>query len=61
MRNEDILAYEVAKKLPHTVLSKQRQRAIIEQVVNEPSALTGGNIDREFYEENLKGKGSFNA
>lgn len=54
VRNPDLLAYEVAKQLPHTVLSKQRQRAIIEQVVNEPSAMTGG-IDKEFYEEYIKG------
>lgn len=55
VRNEDLLAYEVAKQLPHTVLTKQRQRAIVEQVVNEPSAMTGGGIDREFYEEYIKG------
>ncbi len=55
VRNPDLLAYEVAKQLPHTVLSKQRQRAIIEQVINEPSALTGGGIDKEFYEEYIKG------
>lgn len=55
VRNPDLLAYEVAKQLPHTVLSKQRQRAIIEQVVNEPSAMTGGNVDKEFYEKYIKG------
>lgn len=55
VRNPDLLAYEVAKQLPHTVLSKQRQRAIIEQVVNEPTAMTGGDIDKEFYQKYLKG------
>lgn len=55
VRNPDLLAYEVAKQLPYTVLSKQRRRAIVEQVVNEPSALTGGNIDKEFYEKHFKG------
>lgn len=55
VRNPDLLAYEVAKQLPHTVLTKQQQRAIIEQVVNEPSAMTGGGIDKEFYEEYIKG------
>lgn len=55
VRNPDLLAYEVAKQLPHTVLIKQQQRAIIEQVINEPSAITGGDIDREFYEKHLKG------
>lgn len=55
VRNPDLLAYEVAKQLPRTVLTKQQQRAIIEQVVNEPSALTGGDIDKEFYQKYLKG------
>lgn len=55
VRNPDLLAYEVAKQLPHTVLSKQRQRAIVEQVVNEPSAIMGGGIDKKFYEEYIKG------
>lgn len=55
VRNEDLLAYEVARQLPHTVLTKQQQRAIVEKVINEPSAITGGGIDKEFYEEYIKG------
>lgn len=55
VRNPDLLAFEVAKQLPHTVLTKQRQRAIVEQVINEPSAITGGDIDKEFYQKYLKG------
>lgn len=55
VRNPDLLAYEVAKQLPHSVLFKQRQRAIVEKVINEPSAIMGGGIDKEFYEEYIKG------
>lgn len=55
VRNPDLLAYEVAKQLPHTVLTKQRIKSIAESVVNESSAMTGGGIDREFYEKHLKG------
>lgn len=55
VRNKDLLAYEVAKQLPHTVLFKQQRLAIVEKVINEPSAMTGGDIDREFYQKYLKG------
>lgn len=59
IRNSDLLSLKVAEQLPHTVLTKQRLDDIIKQVMSESSAPGGGGIDKEFYEEHLKGKGSF--
>lgn len=55
VRNPDLLALKVAKQLPHTVLTKQRIKRIAEQVVKEDAEKEIGGIDREFYEEHLKG------
>lgn len=59
IRNSDLLAYEVAKQLPHTVLTKQRIKRIAESVVKGDADREIGGIDREYYEDHLKGKGSF--
>ena len=56
VRNSDLLAYEVARQLPFSVKPEaERHKGIAERVVNEPSALYGGDIDREFYEKHIKG------
>lgn len=54
--NEDLLAYEVAKQLPASVKPIEAfYEEIAKKVVNEPSALSGGGINKEFYEEYIKG------
>ena len=60
IRNSDLLAVKVAEQLPTSVLGKQRIDDIARRVVQDEasSALKGGGIDREFYEEHLKGKGA---
>lgn len=58
VKNPDIMAHEVAKQLPHTVLTKQRISDIAAETVRNSHNETSG-MDREFYEKHLKGKGSF--
>src|SRR5690625_1195425 len=53
VRNSDLLAVNVAKQLPHSVLTKQRVHDIAKRVAGESMHATGG-IDREFYEKYLK-------
>lgn len=56
IRNADLLALEVAEQLPVDILHKKRQKEIAKQVVSEPNTvLEGGQLDRAFYEERLKG------
>lgn len=52
VRNPDLLAVEVAKQLPHTVLTMQRISDIAKQVAREMPGSAG--LTREFYEEHLK-------
>lgn len=59
IRNSDLLAVKVAEQLPHSVLTMQRIQDIAKRVVEETGAMRDGGIDREFYEEHLKGKGAF--
>lgn len=59
IRNSDLLAAKVAEQLPHSVLTMQRVEDIAKRVAREPGAMRDGGIDREFYEEHLKGKGAF--
>ena len=54
VRNPDLMAHEVAKQLPASVLTKQRIYDMAKQVVSESSALGGGGIDEEFYAKYLK-------
>ncbi|GIN58091.1 hypothetical protein J8TS2_24100 [Lederbergia ruris] len=61
IRNSDLLAVKVAEQLPHSVLTMQRVEDIAKRVAREPGAMRDGGIDREFYEEHLKGKGAFKA
>lgn len=60
VRNPDLLAVEVARQLPHTVLTMQNIADIAKEVARNGLSGSGG-VTREFYEEHLKGKGSFNA
>ncbi|KRG13347.1 hypothetical protein ACA30_15730 [Virgibacillus soli] len=59
IRNSDLLAAKVAEQLPRSVLESQRIDDIAKWAVSEPGAMRDGGIDREFYEEHLKGKGAF--
>lgn len=59
VKNEDKLSYVIAQQLPHTVLTKQRISDIAAETVRNSHNETSG-IDRQFYEDHLKGKGSFN-
>lgn len=53
VRNPDLLAVEVAKQLPHTVLTMQRVREIAKKVARNEMQGMGG-VTRDFYEEHLK-------
>ena len=59
VKNEDKLSYVIAQQLPHTVLTKQRISDIAAETVRNSHNETS-EMDREFYEKHLKGKGSFN-
>ena len=54
VRNEDILALDVARQLPHSVLTKQRIRDIAKGVVSDDGQES---IGRDFYEKYLKAGG----
>lgn len=55
VRNKDLLALEVAKQLPHSILTMQRINDISKKVVSESTFSHADNaIDREFYEKHLK-------
>lgn len=54
VRNPDLLALEVAKQLPYSVLTMQNISDIAKRVVSEQMHTAGG-IDKEFYEKHLKG------
>ena len=53
VRNKDLLAVEVAKQLPHTVLTMQNISDIAKKVARNEMQGSGG-VTREFYEEHLK-------
>lgn len=53
VRNPDLLAVEVAKQLPHTVLTMQNISDIAKKVARNEMQGSGG-VTREFYEEHLK-------
>lgn len=53
VRNPDLLAVEVAKQLPHTVLTMQNISDIAKKVARNEMHGMGG-VTREFYEEHLK-------
>lgn len=52
VRNPDLLAVEVAKQLPHSVLTMQRVSDIAKQAAREMPGSDG--LTREFYDEYLK-------
>lgn len=54
VRNPDLLAVEVAKQLPHSVLTMQNNRDIARKVVRENEMPGSDGLTREFYEEHLK-------
>src|SRR5690625_4030375 len=55
VRNPDLLAVEVARQMPHTVLTMQNISDLAKKVVRE-NELGGsmGGVTRDFYEEHLK-------
>lgn len=54
VRNPDLLAVEVAKQLPHSVLTMQNVSDIAKRVVKDNELHAKGGINREFYEKHLK-------
>ena len=54
VRNRDLLALDVARQLPHSVLTMQNISDISKQVVKENELHATGGVTREFYEKHLK-------
>lgn len=55
VRNKDLLAVEVAKQLPYSVLTMQNISDIAKKVVKDNQLNASGGMTREFYEEYIKG------
>lgn len=55
VRNPDLLALEVAKQLPYSVLTMQNISDIAKKVVKDNQLNASGGMTREFYEEYIKG------
>lgn len=54
VRNPDLLAVEVARQLPYTVLTMQNISDIAKKVVRDNELNGMGGVTRDFYEEHLK-------
>lgn len=54
VRNKDLLAVEVARQLPHSVLTMQNISDISKQVVKDKELHSTGGMTRDFYEKHLK-------